>query len=148
MSYLPRVIPAVFWIMLYLLCFIFSTINEGGPELPCMTGVTIILLFSLLLLLLLLLVLVWNSCTLISTNRYVLFLRYGISKTPHPSITFRKNLLVCIKIVICNSVIFVSIPMVFNPFSRVLAGVPRVPTNNKTTLTFIFHIFFSSQAGS
>ena len=71
------------------------------------------------------------------------FLRYGVNKTPHTSITFRRILLVCIKTVFCNSVIFVPIPMVFNLFSRALRGVPRAPTANGTTVTFIFHTFFS-----
>ena len=72
-------------------------------------------------------IIVLNSRSLISTNRYVLFLRYGVNKTPHFSRTFRRILLVCIKTVFYNSVIFVSIPMVFSLFSRALAGVPRAP---------------------
>ena len=72
------------------------------------------------------------------------FLRYGVSKTPHTSITCRSILLVCIKKVFCNSVIFVSILMVLNLFSSSLAGVPRAPVTNGTTITFIFHTFFSS----
>ena len=44
----------------------------------------------------------------------------------------------------CNSVIFVSIPMVFNLFSRAVADVPRAPVTNGTTVTFTFHTFFSS----
>ena len=76
-------------------------------------------------------------------------LRYVINKAPHTSITFRRILLVCIKTVFCNSVTFVSIPpMVFNLFSSSLAGVPRAPTTNRTTITFIFHTFFSSLARS
>ena len=76
------------------------------------------------------------------------FLRYGVSKAPHTSVTFRRILLVCIKTVFSSSVIFVSIPMVFNLFSSSLAGVPRAPTTNGTTITFIFHTFFSSLARS
>ena len=43
----------------------------------------------------------------------------------------------------CNSVIFVSIEMVFSLLSRALAGVSRVPTTNRTNVTFIFDTFFS-----
>ena len=46
----------------------------------------------------------------------------------------------------CNSVSFVSIPMVFNLFSRALAGVPRAATTKRTTVAFVFHIFISSLA--
>ena len=43
--------------------------------------------------------------TLIYTNRYVTFLRYGINKTPDISRNFRKILLICIiKAAFCNSV--------------------------------------------
>ena len=66
-----------------------------------------------------------NGRTLISTRGYDSFLIYGVSKTSHSSRTFRRILLVCIKRFFCNSVIFVSIPMVFNLFSRALAGIPR-----------------------
>ena len=51
-------------------------------------------------------------------------MRYGINKTPHTSRAFRRILLVCIKTAFHNSVIFVSIPMVFNIFARALAKVP------------------------
>ena len=37
MSFLVEVIPQVCWIILYLQ---YLLVNEGGPELPCMTGVT------------------------------------------------------------------------------------------------------------
>ena len=37
MSFLAEVIPQVCWIILYLQ---YLLVNEGGPELPCMTGVT------------------------------------------------------------------------------------------------------------
>ena len=84
------------------------------------------------------------SLSLISTNRYVSFLRYGVNKTPYSSGTLRRILLVCFKIAFYNSVIFFSIPMVFNLFSRALTGVPRAPTTNGTTVIFIFHTFFSS----
>ena len=47
MSFSTEVIPPVCWIILYLQYLI---VNEGAPELPCMTG---LLLSSLLLLLLL-----------------------------------------------------------------------------------------------
>ena len=73
-----------------------------------------LLLFFFFLLLLLL-----NGRILISTNGYFSFLRYGVNKTPHTSGTFRRILLVCIKTVVCNSIIFVSIPVVFSLFSRV-----------------------------
>ena len=96
-----------------------------------------LLLFFFFLLLLL------NGRILISTNGYFSFLRYGVNKTPHTSRTFRRILLVCIKTVVCNSVIFVSIPVVFSLFSRALSGVPRAPTPNGNTFTFIFHTFFS-----
>ena len=76
------------------------------------------------------------------------FLRYGVNKTPHTSITFLRILMVCIKTVFCNSVIFVSIPMAFNLFSSGVVGVPRAPTTNGTTVTFIFLTFFSSLARS
>ena len=72
-----------------------------------------------------------ESCTLISTNGYVLYLRYSVNKTPHTSRTFRRFLLVCIKTVFCNSEIFVSISVVFNLFSMDLAGVPRALTTNR-----------------
>ena len=96
------------------------------------------------LLLPLLLILLFNSRTLISTNGYVLFRRYGVNKILHISKTFQRILQVCIKTVFCNSVIFVSIPMFFNLFSRTLACVPRAPTTKWTTVTFVFHIFFTS----
>ena len=38
--------------------------------------------------------------------------------------------------------------LVFNLFSSPLAGVPRAPATNGTTVTFIFHTFFSSLARS
>ena len=76
------------------------------------------------------------------------FLRYGVNKTPHTSVTFLRILMVCIKTVFCNSVIFVSIPMAFNLFSSGVAVVPRAPTTNGTMVTFIFHTFFSSLARS
>ena len=87
-----------------------------------------------------------NGCTLIfnDSHGYIPFLRCGVSKTPHSSNTFQRILLVCIKTVFCNSVIFVSIPIVSNLLSKALAGVPRTPTTNGTT--FIFHTFFSSLA--
>ena len=91
-------------------------------------------------------ILLLNGRTLISTRGYDSFLIYGVSKTSHSSRTFRRILLVCIKRFFCNSVIFVSIPMVFNLFSRALAGVPRAPTTNRTTGTLTFYIFFSSLA--
>ena len=84
-------------------------------------------LHDVIIIIIIIAIIVLNSRTLISTNKYVLFLRYGVKKTPHFSRTFRRNLLVCIETVFCNSVIFVSIPMVFNLFSRVLARVPRAP---------------------
>ena len=87
------------------------------------------------------------ACCFLPTGM-LYFLRYSISKTPHTSITFRRILLVCIKTIFYNSVILVSIPMVFNLFSSSLAGVPRAPTTNGTTITFIFHTFFSSLARS
>ena len=71
------------------------------------------------------------------------FLRYGFNKTPHTS-TFQRILVVCIKTNLCNSVIF----QFFNLFSRALACVPRAPTTNRTTVTFVFHTFFSSLARS
>ena len=83
---------------------------------------------------------------LISTNGHVLFLRCGIKKTPHTSRTFWRILLVCIETVFCSSVIFVSVPMIFNLLSRALADAPRTPTTNGTTVSFIFHTFFSSLA--
>ena len=89
-----------------------------------------------------------NSRTLTSINRYELFLRYGVNKTSHTSRSFRRILLVCIKTVFCNSVIFVSIPMFFSYFSRALAGVARAPPNNRTTITFILQTFFSFLARS
>ena len=89
-----------------------------------------------------------NSCTLTSTNRYDLFLTYGVNKTSHTSRTFQRILLVYISTVFCNAVIFVLVPMVFNLFCRALAGVPRAPITNGTTDTFIFHTFFSSLARS
>ena len=85
---------------------------------------------------------------LVSANGFVLFLRYGVNKTPHTSRTFLRILLVSIKTVFCSSVIFVSIPMVVNLFSRALAGVPRAPTTKDTTVTFIFYILFSYLARS
>ena len=94
------------------------------------------------------LLLLLNSRSLISTNGYVLFLRYGVNKTHHISRTFRRTLLACIKTVFCNLVIFVFLLMVFNLLSRALAGVPRAPTTNGTTATFMFHTFFSSLATS
>ena len=89
-----------------------------------------------------------KSRTLISINGFVSFLRYDVNKTPPTSRTFQKILLVCVKRVFCNSVIFVSILMAFNLFSRASACVPRAPVTNGTTFTFIFHIFFSSLARS
>ena len=85
---------------------------------------------------------------LVSANGFVLFLRYGVNKTPHTSRTFLRILLVSIKTVFCSSVIFASIPMVVNLFSRALAGVPRAPTTKDTTVTFIFYILFSYLARS
>ena len=76
------------------------------------------------------------------------FLRYGVNKLHHTSITFWRILLVCIKTIFCNSVIFVSMPVVFNLFFSFSAGVLRTPTTNGTTITFIFHTFFSSLARS
>ena len=84
----------------------------------------------------------------VSANGFVLFLRYGVNKTPHTSRTFLRILLVSIKTVFCSSVISVSIPMVVNLFSRALAGVPRAPTTKDTTVTFIFYILFSYLARS
>ena len=85
-----------------------------------------------------------NGRILISTKGYVSFLSYGVNKTPHSSRTFRRILLVCVKTVVCNSVIFVSIPVALNLFSRTLPGVTRAPTPNWNTFIFIFHTFFSS----
>ena len=95
-------------------------------------------------LLLLLLLLLLNVRTLISTNGYVSCLRYGVNKTPYIPRIVQRILLVCIKTVFCNSVTFVLIPMAFNLFSRASAGIPRAPTTNGTTVTFMFHPFFSS----
>ena len=42
MIFLTEVIHPDFWIILYLQylrSLFFSTVNKGGPELPCMTGV-------------------------------------------------------------------------------------------------------------
>ena len=89
--------------------------------------------FHLLLLLLLLLL---NGRCLISTNGYISFYRYAVNKTPHTSTTFQRILLVCIKKAFCNSLIFVSIPMVFNLFSRALVGAPRAPTIDGTFCHF------------
>ena len=102
----------------------------------------------LLLLLLLLSLLLLNSRMLISTNGYVLFLRYGVNKAPHISRTFPRILLACIKTVFCNSVIFVSIRIIFSLFSEALARVPRIRTTNEAIVTFIFHTFFSFLARS
>ena len=84
-----------------------------------------------------------TSHTLISTNGYDLFLRYGVSKARHTSRTFWSILLVCIKKVFCNILIFVSIPLSFNLFSRALVGLPTVAATKGTTVIFIFHTFFS-----
>ena len=65
MSFSTEVIPPVCWIILYLQYLI---VNEGAPELPCMTG---LLLSSLLLLLLLLLLL---SSLLLSSLLLLLFI--------------------------------------------------------------------------
>ena len=64
MSFSTEVIPPVCWIILYLQYLI---VNEGAPELPCMTG---LLLSSLLLLLLLLLL----SSLLLSSLLLLLFI--------------------------------------------------------------------------
>ena len=54
----------------------------------------------------------------------------------------------CFKTVFCNSVIFFSIPMLFNLFSRASAAVSRAPVTNRTTVTYIIHALFSSLARS
>ena len=88
-------------------------------------------------LLLLLWSLLLNDCMLFFTNGYVSLLMYGINKNPHTSRTFQRILLIWIKTVFCNSVIFESVPMVFNLFSRALASVPRAATINGTTHFYI-----------
>ena len=46
MSFSTKVIPPVCWIILYLQYLI---VNEGGPELPCMTGVVIIIIIIIII---------------------------------------------------------------------------------------------------
>ena len=72
--------------------------------------------------------------TLFSTNRYVLFLRYGVNKTLHTLRIFWRPLLVCINTVFSN---FCLNTNGFNLFLRALAGVPRVATTSSYCL---FHI--------
>ena len=50
MTFSAEVIPPDCWIILYLqyLRSFFNTVNEGGPELPCMTVVIIIIIIILL----------------------------------------------------------------------------------------------------
>ena len=57
-----------------------------------------------------------------------------------------RGFMVCIKITFYNSVIFASIAMVINLFSRTSPGVTRAPNTNRTTVTFEFGTFFSSLA--
>ena len=66
MSFSTEVIPPVCWIILYLQYLI---VNEGAPELPCMTG---LLLSSSLLLLLLLLSSLLLSSLLLSLFIYLI----------------------------------------------------------------------------
>ena len=50
MTFSAEVIPPDCWIILYLqyLRSFFNTVNEGGPELPCMTVVIIIIIILLI----------------------------------------------------------------------------------------------------
>ena len=46
MSFVAEVITPACWMILYLTYINFyCTVNEGGPELPCMTGFSFVLLF-------------------------------------------------------------------------------------------------------
>ena len=81
------------------------------------------------------------DCMTISANGYVSFLRYDVNKTPHTSGTFLRILLVCLKTVFFNSVICLSMPLVFNLFSRGLARFRGASVTDGTTVTFKFYTF-------
>ena len=60
MSFLAEVIPPACWIILYLqyLISLFSTVNEGGPELPCMTGIIIITIICVIIIIIIVIIII------------------------------------------------------------------------------------------
>ena len=67
MSFLAEVIPQDCWIILYSLYvpYFFSTVNKGGLELPCMTGVTIITIITIINTIIIIIIIIIVAITVI-----------------------------------------------------------------------------------
>ena len=66
MSFLAEVTPRFCWIILYLQ-YSFSILNQGGSELPCMTGVAfiIVIIISINTIIVIIIVIVYNAIIII-----------------------------------------------------------------------------------
>ena len=67
MSFLAEVMPQDCWIILYSLYvpYFFSTVNKGGLELPCMTGVTIITIITIINTIIIIIIIIIVAITVI-----------------------------------------------------------------------------------
>ena len=72
MSFLAEVIPQDCWIILYSLYvpYFFSTVNKGGLELPCMTGVTIITIITIINTIIIIIIIVAITVIIIIINNF------------------------------------------------------------------------------
>ena len=71
MSFFAEVIPPVCWITLCLLYLIFfCTVNEGGPELPCMTAVTIIIIIIIIIVVVIIIIIIIIIILLMNKKKF------------------------------------------------------------------------------
>ena len=69
MSFLAELIPSDCWLILYLkhLRSFFNTVNEGGPELPCMTRVITINIITIIIAIIVIIIIIIITIIIITT---------------------------------------------------------------------------------
>ena len=98
----------------------------------------IIIIIIIVITIIIIIIIIIISRTLISTNGYVIFFEVWCKQDSSHLNNFSEDSAGMYQ-AFCNSVIFVSIPMVFNLFFNSLAGVPRAPTTNGTIISHFLY---------